>query len=144
MWRIWEAPTFKPSLTISLICLYCQSESRFDVLGFLVKITVLFILSLAAAEGAYYWRFSKPALSRMEFQDGYNSVVNAASESPYLSQVKSKVDSFHHHHEVKRPTKRTAPLSSLPTISGVAYTSDRAESADSDELWSHIGTTIET
>lgn len=101
-----------------------------DILSMLGKITVFCILLLSIAQGGYYWSFSRPAYSLVELHAGYRKILNEfAVDHPTVSDIRSKVASPS---TVQRPIKRSVPLSSLPTVSGVAYTRDAPPSETSE------------
>ncbi len=93
------------------------SQNTGTVLALLVKVVLLCILFLSVVEGVYYWSFAKPAYSLLELEEGYRHLLNVAADHPKVSEVRSPT------------TRKTSPLSSLPSLSGV----DWQEAAQNDE-----------
>ena len=78
----------------------------------LSKIIGLCVLLICAAEGIYYWSFSKPAYSTVELYDGYRNLMNAAIDKPTLFGVTA----------LHQSTEDTRSLSSLSASSVMVQT----------------------
>ena len=86
------------------------------IMVLLGKIIITCLLLLTAAEGIYYWSYSKPAYSVFELHSGFKKMMKNAIESPKVSDVRTKRSS------ASQPSKGPGVLSSLPTLSGVSFT----------------------
>eukprot|EP00571_Detonula_confervacea_P000662 CAMPEP_0172322696 /NCGR_PEP_ID=MMETSP1058-20130122/46632_1 /TAXON_ID=83371 /ORGANISM="Detonula confervacea, Strain CCMP 353" /LENGTH=641 /DNA_ID=CAMNT_0013038507 /DNA_START=80 /DNA_END=2005 /DNA_ORIENTATION=+ len=99
-----------------------KSKNVPNAIGLLGKFAVFCFLLLSILEGVYCWSFSRPAYSLSELHDGYRKILNVAVDHHTVSEVHSKLSPAS---ASQRPTKGSnAPLSSLPTISGIAYTTN--------------------
>jgi hypothetical protein len=87
------------------------------IMVLLGKIIITCLLLLTAAEGIYYWSYSKPAYSVFELHRGFKKMMKNAIESPKVSDVRTKRRS-----SASQPSKGPGVLSSLPTLSGVSFT----------------------
>ena len=89
------------------------------MLALLGKLVLLCTLLLVVVEGVHYWSFAKPAYSLLEIQEGYRKLLDVATDHPKVSEVRSKLASST---TAQQPTtKKTSPLSSLPSLSGVDW-----------------------
>ncbi|KAL9188300.1 hypothetical protein ACHAXT_006678 [Thalassiosira profunda] len=108
------------------------SSSAPMILGLLGKVILFCILLLSAAEGGFYCKYSSVVHSWPELRDGYQKLILAALDDPRLSRVRRKRSVSASSAQAPTP-EGASPLSSLPTLSGVASTNSGPAPTESSE-----------
>ena len=83
------------------------------------KVVAILVLLTVLVQGAFYWTFSRPALSIADLDAGYLKLAEFAKAKETRAR------------DSRRPTRKSStPLSNLPTMSGISYTSEGKKSSD--------------